>query len=151
MSDFKQFVKMFIYYNKQELNSLEKDNNDIFEYLKTKKSYIDMYGFVYCFLVQEPLNYFKDNEEYVVLDKETLKVIHSFIEDYSNEEYIYELLDNYEEDILKSYKYFKKYMVLNDEDSVIEAIWRWQYDAYNNFLNEILELLKKYLKKKINE
>lgn len=151
MSDFRQFVKMFIYYNKQELVSLQKNNNDIFEYLKTKKSFIDMYDFVYKFLIQEPLNYFKDNEDYVVLDKETLIILHTFIEDYSNEEYIYWILDNYEDDILKSYKYFKKYMVLNNENSVVEALWRWQYDAYDNFLNEILELFKKYLKKKINE
>lgn len=151
MSDFRQFIKMFIFNNEIELNNIRANHKETFEYLKTKQKIMNIQDFTFFFLIYEPLNYFKDNEYQVVIDKDILKTFHLFVNEYSNEEYIYSIFDNYEEDILKSYKYFKKYILNNNETDIYNAISKWQYNAYDNFLNEILELFKKYLKKKINE
>lgn len=151
MSDFRLFIKTFIFSNELELNNIRANHKETFEYLKTKQKIMNIQDFTFFFLIYEPLNYFKQNEDEVIIDKGILKTFALFIDEYSTEEYIYSILDNYEDDILKSYKYFKKNILSNNEIDVYNAISKWQYEAYDNFLNEILELFKKYLKKKINE
>lgn len=151
MSDFRLFIKTFIFSNELELNNIRANNKETFEYLKTKQKIMNIQDFTFFFLIYEPLNYFKQNEDEVIIDKGILKTFALFIDEYSTEEYIYSILDNYEDDILKSYKYFKKNILSNNEIEVYNAISKWQYESYDNFLNEILELFKKYLKKKINE
>lgn len=151
MSDFRLFIKTFIFSNELELNNIRANHKETFEYLKTKQKIMNIQDFTFFFLIYEPLNYFKQNEDEVIIDKGILKTFALFIDEYSTEEYIYSILDNYEDDILKSYKYFKKNILSNNEIDVYNAISKWQYESYDNFLNEILELFKKYLKKKINE
>lgn len=122
MSDFRQFIKTFIFSNEIELNNIRANNKETFEYLKTKQKIMNIQDFTFFFLIYEPLNYFKDNEYQVVIDKDILKTFHLFVNEYSNEEYIYSTFDNHEEDILKSYKYFKKYILNNNETDIYNAI-----------------------------